>query len=194
MERSGLRSALILWVRWVAATGLGWILGFAVAVLLSELLLMPLLHEETNLLVGLSVGGVVSALQMAAVRPWIRLRAGWVAGGMAMLGPPFVLIFLFEELAMDFRIGLPALVFWSVVVSCGLAGAAVQAFAMRPQVLRWRWWVAGAAVSWGPAVALSGVVDFLGAGLVLGVSGGALMVWFAAGASADGMAVVAAGP
>lgn len=177
MERSKWRSGVELWLRWLAATALGWVLGFMVAVLLSELLLMPFLHDETNLLVGLSVGGVISALQAAAVRPWVRLRAGWIGGGMVVLGPPFVLAYVFDMLELDMDAVPVMLAFWSAVAVCGLAGAVLQSRALRPLVSRWKWWIGGAAVSWGLAVASSGVVDFMGAGVVLGASGGALMVW-----------------
>jgi hypothetical protein len=182
------------WGWWSVATALGWVIGIIAAILLSELLVQPFLKRETNLIVGLCVGGCTAALQVRAVRRWLRLGRAWVWGGMVMMGPPFIASVIFAELALDGSAPGVRAALWAATGIGGLAGGMLQVEALRRHTERAFWWLGGLAVAWGLTIALSGVLDFVVGGVVLGmVSGGLLVLLLRGGPVGEPDPVVSAG-
>jgi len=169
------------WVRWLIATGLGWAVGVLGAIVLSYLLVNLFYPEETNLIVGLCMGASTAMFQVMAVRRWLRLAGSWVWGGMVTMAPPFIAAAVFEGLSLDLSTLPVKSVLGLITVVGGLIGAGLQARALRPHTRRSAWWVGAIAVSWGLAVAASGVIGFMGGGIVLGAASGGLLVWILRG-------------
>lgn len=125
-----------LWAWWFVATFIGWIVGVIGGFFLTYAVVIPVYHKETNMILGLCVGGAVSLSQMIAVRRRMPLTQSWLWGAMIGLGLPFV-------------VGA----FWPVaqaplvVVGAALCGY-LQVPALRPHVSGAYWWVLASTILW----------------------------------------------
>lgn len=161
--------------RWVVATAIGWVGGIFVAIILSDLVVNLFYHEETNLIVGLCMGGTVAALQVLAVRRRITLPWSWIWGGMVIMAPPTIMVVVFDELGWNLGDAPVRTLLWVVTIVVGALGVAIQARALRTLTEHWRWWIPAAGVAWGATAASSSVVSMQAGGIVLGVASGALL-------------------
>jgi len=164
------------WAWWVAATAVGWVAGVLVAIVLSDLVVNLFYHRETNLIVGLCMGGSMAVVQVRAVRRWVRLGSGWVWGGAIMMAPPFIASVIFDELSLDTDALVVKVMLGGITVVGGLVGVLFQVRALRPHTARAHWWVAAMAVAWGLAIGASKITGFMGGGVVLGLVGGGCLV------------------
>lgn len=165
-----------LWVRWLVATIIGWVVGMIAAIILSYLVVNLVYPKETNLIVGLCLGAAVGLSQKIAVRRWMTLGHSWVWGAMVGIGIPFVVVVLLEELWPGTGDS-----WWLLLI---IAGGAICGFlqlpALRPHTAGVYWWVLASVVSWGLAWFISrvaGVAGFLGGAVVLGAISGGVLMW-----------------
>ena len=134
-----------LWAWWFVATFIGWIVGVIGGFFLTYAVVIPLYHKETNLILGLCVGGAVSLSQKIAVRRRMPLTQSWVWGAMIGLGIPFMI-----------GVFWPAALAPLMVVGAALCGY-LQLPALRPHVSRVYWWVLASTILWCMAFAIIGV-------------------------------------
>lgn len=166
----------VFWLRWVAVTLLGWVVGGIGAIILSDCVVNRVYPKETNLILGLCLGAAVSLAQKLAVRRQITLSYRWVWGATVGIGTPFVAAVLLNELqpGLGDRCWLPLLIAGGAV--CGL----LQAPALRPLTSRAVWWVLACALAWSLAWLTSrvaGIVGIFGGGALLGAIGGGVLLW-----------------
>lgn len=125
-----------LWAWWFVATFIGWIVGVLGGFFLTYAVVIPAFHKETNLILGLCVGGAVSLSQKIAVRRRMTLTQSWVWGAMIGLGIPFVVGAFWPKALAPL-----------MVVGAALCGY-LQLPALRPHVYRGYWWVLASTILW----------------------------------------------
>jgi uncharacterized membrane protein len=161
---------------WVIATLVGWIVGMFAAIVLSELVVNLVYPNETNLIVGMCVGGAVGFWQKIGVRRWVPLAVRWVWGSAIGIGIPFVVMVFLDEFAPDTSESLAYPLIFLGGILCGV----LQVPALRPRSFNANWWILASAVCWSLAwfvSRLDGIAGYLAGGIVLGVLSSAAFVW-----------------
>ena len=180
-----------LFVSWVRATSLGWLLGIPLIAALA------LVGETVGIggaqvIVGAGMGAAIGLMQARALRGLLDRRSIWVGSCVAGLGCPFLATDLSNLAGWSFPYSLAAF-----VAIGGLLAGIWQALILRRRFSRTGSWVVASALGWSfaaGAVAASdflftarvlegilGAVIYLGCiacgGLVLGLPTGACIAW-----------------
>ncbi len=178
------------WLRWTLANGFGWIVGMALAWLLS-LLISPITQGFTNLvawgIAGAIIGTTLGINQWFVLRPYsppswaARWLSWWVLA--TILG---------WSLSIAVIIGMGAglqLGFATTGSVIGISVGIAQYFVLRTQVLRAEWWALSNTVAW--VIGLASI-DLFGealgfpiAGFIYGAVSGVFLLWLFRGARPD---------
>ena len=154
---------------WLRATGLGWLLGVPLVVLLA------IAGEAVGIggaqvLVGLGMGTGVGLLQGRAIRSVLGRAVPWVWSCALGLALPF----LVADVANTARWVVTYSLYLCVAVG-GLIVGSCQALLLRHRFTGGLWWVAGSTVGWALAAATAAVADLLRqAGSLRGLGGAAV--------------------
>jgi hypothetical protein len=98
-----------------------------------------------------------------------------------MMGPPFIAMVLFDELALDTSAWPVQVTLAGVAILGGLAGALLQAQALREHVARPLLWIGATALYWGLALAASPLLGLIGTAVIVALVSGLLFVWLLRG-------------
>lgn len=177
-----------IFVQWVRATWVGWILGIPLIIVLA------LIGEAVGIggaqvLVGVGMGTGIGLMQGRAIRGVLQRAAPWFWSCAVGLGVPFLAVDIAKAAGWDFT--------YSLHVSVALGGIIVgvwQAFLLRPRLRHTGWWVVGSVVGWILASGMVVVADtlsrshslrgILGAVAYLGIiTGGGLVLGLVTGIS-----------
>ena len=179
MDPQGRDGSWSLFGRWFLGTLIGWFVGVLLAIGLSYVVAALFSAEETNLIVGLVLGAVVTFAQLVAVRGVLSLTSRWVWGAAVGLGVPFIVAVVASAIWPSVAGASDT---WLILVALagGALAGSLQAPALRGSTARALWWIPASLVSWGVAwlasVAWTEAALVLG-GAVLGAVSGALLIW-----------------
>lgn len=84
-------------LQWILANGTGWIFGFLSAFILSHFVVNLFYDKETNLIVGLCLGGSIGFAQWFTLKKWYNISRNWVLVSTLCLGIPVILIVLLND-------------------------------------------------------------------------------------------------
>ena len=185
-----------LFLRWVRATWLGWLLGIPIIIMLA------LIGEAMGIggsqaLVGAGMGTGVGLMQWRVVRDVVHKSTPWFWSSVFGLALPFLLADISKMAAWGVEYSLPLCVTLGGVIAGGL-----QALILNARFRRTWLWVVGSALGWTCAALAALVADspqryfslrgiwgalvFLavvaGGGLCLGLVTGLCLAWIASGA------------
>ncbi len=177
-----------VFVQWVRATLVGWVLGIPIIIALA------LIGEAVGIggaqaLVGVGMGTGIGLMQGRAIRGVLHKSAPWFWSCAVGLGVPFLAADIAKAAGWNFT--------YSLQVSVALGGIIVgvwQAFLLRPCLRNTGWWVVGSVVGWALASGMVAVADPLsrtpslrgiwGALVYLGIiAGGGLVLGLVTGIS-----------
>jgi hypothetical protein len=170
-----------LWLRWMIATGIAWIVGMTAAFPLSYLLNV-VYPKTTNVLVGLCLGAAVGVAQKIAAKRWIDLTWSWVWGAVIGVGAPFVVAEIIDVLwpGSGGYTGDRMSVWALVICAGGLIAGSLQMRVLQRFTPKAVWWVPASIVSWGLAwfvMDLAGMMGLAAGGAVLGAVSGGFLLW-----------------
>lgn len=186
-----------LFVSWIGATWLGWLLGIPLIIVLA------LVGEAVGIggaqfLVGAGMGTGVGLMQARVVRRIISKSALWICSCAVGLGLPF----LITDISKVAGVRIPYSLFVAITVG-GLIIGGWQMLILRSHARRAGSWMVASALGWTLAAGTSAVADSLprshflrgiwgavaylgivtGGGLVLGLVTGVCLVWMLRGES-----------
>ena len=182
-----------LFVSWIRATWLGWLLGIPIIIALA--LLGEAIHiGGAQFLVGAGMGTGVGLMQGRVIRRILHKSALWICSCIVGLGAPFLLTDLSKLLGWTLPYSLPA-----AIALGGVIIGAWQALLLRARLRQTGWWLVASTLGWTLAAGTSAVADglprwrvlrgiwgafaYLGivvaGGLVLGIVTGFCLAWLA---------------
>ncbi|UCH11541.1 MAG: serine/threonine protein kinase [Fidelibacterota bacterium] len=169
-------------VKWVLATGIGWPVGFIVAIVLSYTVVHLLYPKETNLILGLCLGGVIGFSQWYATRKHIKISAWWIAASAIGIGIPFIVGVVATELGVREPDLLKNVILDRTVIGItgGLLTGLLQVLIVKSISRKATWWIAISTLAWGVSwlvTAIGAPVGLIFGGVVLGVMGGIGILW-----------------
>lgn len=185
MKSERCRTEPRLFVRWLLATTLGWLLGFVILVALAAF--WDLFGGGAQFMVGVGMGLGVGYLQSRVLRKWMASSWRWCVASTIGMGTFFILHDLCRLAGVPFPYSLPI-----YVVAGGLFAGVLQQPLLRKLCDRANWWVPASTLGWAlPAAAVAlgdaqnldpwrkgvGLAGMFGGGLMLGVVSGVVMVW-----------------
>jgi len=180
-----------IFVQWVRATWVGWVLGIPLIIALA--LIGEAIHiGGAQVLVGAGMGIGIGLMQGRAIRGVLGKFAPWFWSCTVGLAVPFLAADIAKAAKWDFA--------YSLYVSVAFGGLIVggwQAFLLRSRFHHTGWWIVGSAVGWTLAAGMAAVADSLsrshsfrgiwgalaylgivtGGGLILGLVTGLPLVW-----------------
>jgi hypothetical protein len=180
-----------LFVSWICATWLGWLLG------LPLIIVMALVGEVVGIggvqvLVGAGLGTGIGLMQGRVIRSILNKSVPWIWSCIVGLGAPF----LVTDISKVAGWNLP----YSLLVSIAIGGLIVggwQALMLSSQLRKTGWWIVASVLGWALAAGTSSIADslprshairgvwgalaYLGivaaGGLILGLVTGICLVW-----------------
>lgn len=192
-----------LFLSWVLATWMGWLLGIPLIIVLA------LLGEAVGVggaqfLVGAGMGTGVGLLQARIVSRITGKAVLWICSCTVGLGLPF----LFTDVSKFVGLRIPYSLFAAITVG-GLIIGGWQMFILRSHVRKTGSWMVASAVGWTLAAGTAAVADYLprshflrgiwgavaylgivaAGGLILGLVTGGCLAWLLPGESAGGQFV-----
>lgn len=173
-------------LKWVKANGIGWLVGFIGAIVMSHLVVNIFYPKETNLIVGLCIGASIGYAQWFVLKGMFKISSLWGLVSTLCLGIPFIAIVILDENGYE----LPSfqgdfefvyrLIFGLIM---GLVIGSLQMQFLKPYFKKAAWWIAVSSVGWGICFLASSVpmpfslLGLLLGGVLLGVITGYGMIW-----------------
>jgi len=171
---------------WILANGIGWLVGFISAFILSYLVVNIFYDKETNLIVGICVGASIGYAQWFILKRMFKISSMWGLICTLCLGIPVLVGVIMVENGYaiqyfqgDYEI-LGRLLFGLIV---GSVIGLLQMQLLKPYFKKVSRWILINSVAWGIcALALSAPMPlatlvFLAGGVLLGVLTGYGIIW-----------------
>lgn len=128
-----------LFILWVVANSIGWVLGVIVVILLASL--QELIHIGNAVYVGVGMGFTVGLAQWLIARKWFGATSQWMWASTIGITTPF----LFADLV---RMDLSPVVLTALAAIGGLFAGWLQRSSLRPRSSKADRWVIVSAVAW----------------------------------------------
>lgn len=171
---------------WILANGIGWLVGFIGALILSYLVVNIFYDKETNLIVGLCVGASIGYAQWFVLKREFKISSMWGLVCTLCLGIPFIIGAIMNEndytipyFQGDYEI-LGRLLFGLIV---GSVIGLLQMQFLKPYFNKASRWILASSVGWGIGfltlsvpLPLATLAMILG-GVLLGVVTGYSIIW-----------------
>lgn len=174
METTPIKFKKNFFLYWMLAVSFSWPLSIILAIILSYLIINPFYPKETNLIVGLCLGGTTGFAQWILLKKYFKISIWWVFASAIGIGIPVALIVICEEMGII----LPELLknenLSLVLVGCigGLLTGVLQMPVLKTVTKNSIWWIPTCAVCWGaalfPGIFISGFILVVG-GLIMGL-------------------------
>ncbi len=165
--------------QWIIFHLVAWIGGFAIAVILSELLINPWHPKETNVLLGLGWGLSYGFTQWRLLRKPAGLTAAWLVATALGLGIPFGALVLAHECGYDLPAvaGRPEIAEGVLVFLISLFVGLIQASMLKKRFAATGTWILASGIAWTLALSTSQVM-LAGMGMWLpGLILGTVLLW-----------------
>ena len=163
------------------AVSFSWPISILLAILLSHLIINPFFPKETNLIVGLCLGGATGFAQWILLKKYFKISLWWIFAAAIGIGVPVALIVISEEMG----IVLPEPLNnenVSIIVSSfigGLLTGILQAPLLKSVTKYAIWWIPISTACWGiamfPGIYIEGFILVIGGFILAALSGYAIM-------------------
>lgn len=179
-----------LFLSWIRATWLGWLLGIPIIIVFA--LIGEAIHiGGAQVLVGAGMGTGIGLMQGRVIRRLLQKSALWICSCIVGLGAPFLFTDISKVVGWNFPYSLPL-----AIVLGGLIVGSWQALILRSRLPKTGLWIVASALGWTLAAGTAamadssrarairgiwGAVAYLGiiaaGGLVLGIVTGLCLAW-----------------
>lgn len=176
------RQFLIRWVLWVS---IAWPVGGILAIILSYTIVNLFYPEETNLIVGLVIGGTVGFAQWLVLKKLVKMSGWWILACAIGIGLPIIMASIQFEIIGN-ESGLIESEFLGRLilgVLGGLLTGLLQLKLLIPHSKKALWWIAINIVAWGLCFLLTAsdspltMLLLLFGGVLLGAITGIGILW-----------------
>lgn len=173
-------------LQWISANVIGWIFGFLSAFILSHFVVNLFYDKETNLIVGLCLGGSIGFAQWFTLKKWYNISRNWVLVSTLCAGIPVILVVLlndFGQVSTEILGDNQLLVRLLSGLIIGLLIGFFQIPLLKPFFNKASRWIIGSSIGWGLcSLALLLPMPFatfaiLFGGFILGTVTGLCIVW-----------------
>lgn len=157
-ERGRIRESFL--TKWVVFSSVGWIIGLLGSIIVAHIvnLIYP---KETNLVVGLCIGGVVGYAQRSILKKQFALSGMWVLRCAIGMGTPFIVIVVLEELGLN----VPDLPYGQLMsrsaigITGGLLCGLLQMPLLKPVTDKATLWILASTLGWGSSWLVSSIIE-----------------------------------
>jgi len=172
METTPIKFKKDFFLNWMIAVSFSWPTSLVLAIILSHLIINPFYPKETNLIVGLCLGGTTGFAQWILLKKYFKISIWWIFASAIGVGVPIALMVISEETG----IVLPELLnndtVSFVLVGCigGLLTGLLQMLLLKSVTKYWAWWIPISTACWGiamfPGIFIEGFILVIG-GVIL---------------------------
>lgn len=155
--------------RWVLANGIGWPVGFIVAIILSYGVVNLFYSKETNLIAGLCLGAGVGYSQWFIIKKYFKMSAWWIFAAAIGIGLPFIIDVIYFELSGN-EIGITEIEIVDQAIALfigGLLTGLLQYNMFKSLTPKYIGWIFISALAWG-----TGWFGLIFGGVILGLISG----------------------
>ena len=159
---------LKLMIRWIAANFIAWPLGILLAIILSYLVVNIFHPEETNMIIGFSVGISIGFAQWMLIKTFIKSNFLWFVVPSIGIGLPYGWIIMQVEAGNNLPIFLNTEgVFMAVIFFiCGAIVGLIQSQLISINRSKSYLWILLSGLAWSISITLN---SFLFSGLIIGL-------------------------
>lgn len=171
--------------KWILAISIAWPVGGILAIILSYAVVNLFYPEETNLIVGLVIGGAVGFAQWFILKKTFKVNGWWIVASAIGFGLPIILVVIWFEM-LGHESGLIENEILNRVLIGALGGMLVgllQIIILKPLSNKALWWIVINILAWGISSGLTGIGPVNGmlfsllGGVVLGAITGVGILW-----------------
>jgi hypothetical protein len=169
--------------KWILAIGISWPIGLIAAIILSETIVNFFYPKETNLIVGLCIGGATGFAQWYVLKKSFHISSWWILASAIGIGVPMGFMVILHELEVVLPTPLDNENVSLIVVSCfaGLFTGLLQFSMLKPISKHASRWIIISLICWFltmlPALFIEGFIFVIG-GVILGILTGYSFLWF----------------
>jgi len=137
--------------RWVLANSISFPVGIIVAIVLSYAVVNLFYPKETNLIVGICLGGIVGFSQWFVLKKYIKIGIWWIFSCSIGIGIPFIVaVVIFELTGTDPSIvGVEIIDHGIVMFIGGLITGLLQVRMVSDFSSKGIWWIIISGFAWG---------------------------------------------
>lgn len=160
---------------WILAVSIAWPAGVFMAIILSETIVNLFYPEETNLIVGLCIGGATGFAQWLVLKKSFKVSIWWIFASAIGFGIPFSVLVILEETGTVLPEPLNNENLNVFIVGCigGFLTGLLQMPVFKSISKYSGWWVAISSIGWGISMLSTVMVG----GVILGVLTGFSVLW-----------------
>ena len=168
-------------LNWMLVVSGSWPISIILAIILSHIIINPFYPKETNLIVGLCLGGTTGFAQWILLKKYFKISLWWIFASAIGIGVPFALIVISEEMGIVLPEPLNNENVSIIVSSCigGLLTGLLQAPLLKSVTKYSIWWIPISTVCWGiamfPGIYIEGFILVVGGVILAALSGYSIM-------------------
>ena len=153
---------------WLVANAIAWPLGFLLAIILSYAIVNFFHPEETNLIIGFSVGITIGIAQWKVLKKLMKMSVLWIAVPGIGVGIPYAWIIINVEagnslpLLLNIEGLFMAILFFIIGAIVGLIQSRLKSVILKKSYI----WILLSGLAWSISITFS---SFLFSGLIIGV-------------------------
>lgn len=167
---------------WIMVIGASWPISAIIAIILSYTVLNLFYPKETNLIVGLCMGGLTGFAQWFLLKEYQKISKWWIFLTAIGFGIPYAaMILLFENgIALPFPLNNENIAY--VIFSCvgGFFTGLLQIPILKSFLKKTWWWLAVNTFAWGISMSTRLIfegIDIIFGGFLLGILTGYPLIW-----------------
>lgn len=168
-------------LNWMIAVGFSWPISLILAIILSYLIINPFYPKETNLIVGLCLGGTTGFAQWILLKKYFKISIWWIFASAIGIGVPVALIVISEEMGIVLPEPLNNENVSIILSSCigGLLTGLLQMPILKSVTKYAVWWIPISTFCWGiamfPGIFIEGFILVIGGVILAALSGYSIM-------------------
>ena len=168
-------------LNWMIAVGFSWPISLLLAIILSYLIINPFYPKETNLIVGLCLGGTTGFAQWILLKKYFKISIWWIFASAIGIGVPVALVVISEEMGIVLPEPLNNENVSIILSSCigGLLTGLLQMPILKSVTKYAVWWIPISTFCWGiamfPGIFIEGFILVIGGVILAALSGYSIM-------------------
>lgn len=159
---------------------IAWPIGIIMAFILSYAVLNIFYPKETNLILGLCIGGAVGFAQWFVLKKHFKIKGWWIVASAIGIGIPYIAEVIFDETGIVLPESFNNEYLSRFIIGCigGFLSGMLQLSALKSLSKCSGWWVVVSTIAWGIAMLpLTFVAYMVLGGIELGVLTGIYIFW-----------------
>jgi len=155
-------------IEWLVANAIAWPLGILLAIILSYAIVNIFHPEETNLIIGFSVGITIAFAQWQVLKKLMKISVLWIFVPGICIGIPYAWITLIHESGNNLPQLLDSEWFFRATLFfiCGALVGIIQSLLKSINIGRSYIWILLSAIGWSISITIN---SFLFSGLIIGL-------------------------